>query len=216
MQRRTLLDYLEDFRVGRGVRVCVSKDTARALELSAVAETAYRFARELSRKIVKGDAVLLWSSNSAEWWQRFWVCHLCVIAVPVDDSRIRFARRISAQSTRSWCFARRIVRLCLTRPQHRSAELTPAIERHSAEPFVLRRFSRQIAGDCFYIGTTAEQRAVLSMQMLWEYRPIEKEIQKYLNTTVRASDSLPHLLPLSHVSDNFSSLPAAMMLGRGV
>jgi len=55
---------------------------------------AYQFARELeARNIVKGDAVLLWSPNCAEWVAAFLGCALCgVIAVPVDDETITWAR----------------------------------------------------------------------------------------------------------------------------
>src|SRR5208282_1963143 len=65
-----------------------------------VAGVAYQFARELqARNIVKGDAVLLWSPNCAEWVAAFLGCALCgVIAVPVDDAASPdFAQRISAQ-----------------------------------------------------------------------------------------------------------------------
>jgi hypothetical protein len=49
--------------------------------------------------IAKGDAVLLWSPNCAEWVAAFLGCALCgVVAVPVDDAASPdFARRISAQ-----------------------------------------------------------------------------------------------------------------------
>ena len=63
-----------------------------------VAGVAYQFARELeARKIAKGDAVLLWSPNCAEWVAAFLGCALCgVIAVPIDDAASpEFARRIS-------------------------------------------------------------------------------------------------------------------------
>src|ERR1019366_2582201 len=65
-----------------------------------VAEVAYQFARELeARNIARGDAVLLWSPNCAEWVAAFLGCALCgVIAVPVDDGASPdLARRISAQ-----------------------------------------------------------------------------------------------------------------------
>jgi len=67
---------------------------------SRVAGLAYQFARELeARNIVKGDAVLLWSANCAEWVAAFLGCALCgAIAVPVDDAASPdFARRIGAQ-----------------------------------------------------------------------------------------------------------------------
>src|ERR1700722_7525079 len=52
-----------------------------------VAETAFRFARELeARGIGKGDRVFLWGPNSGEWVSAFWGCVLRgAIVVPVDD-----------------------------------------------------------------------------------------------------------------------------------
>src|SRR5215470_7809768 len=65
-----------------------------------LADTARRFAHELSdRGIGKGDAVLLWSPNCAEWVAAFWGCALNgVIVVPIDDgTNAEFAHRICAQ-----------------------------------------------------------------------------------------------------------------------
>src|SRR5947207_12418649 len=102
MERNSLLDYFEDFAELREERAYVYPRGYRRERWNyrRLADTAYRFARELqARRIGKGDAVLLWSQNSAEWVAAFWGCALCgVIAVPIDDgSTPDFARRISAQ-----------------------------------------------------------------------------------------------------------------------
>src|SRR6202171_1494839 len=104
--RASVLDTLDDFeRWGR------DKDDECAYvfprgyrrerwSYQRVAGVAYQFARELeARNIAKGDAVLLWCPNCAEWVAAFLGCALCgVIAVPIDDGAIPdFARRISAQ-----------------------------------------------------------------------------------------------------------------------
>jgi len=93
-----------------------------------VARVAYQFARELeARRIVKGDAVLLWSPNCAEWVAAFLGCALCgVIAVPVDDATSPdFARRISAQ-------VRTKLVLC---PRERAACFeTSSVERRASPP----------------------------------------------------------------------------------
>ncbi|HLM81896.1 MAG TPA: AMP-binding protein [Terriglobales bacterium] len=104
--RASLLDSLDDFeRWGKGK----DKDCAYVFprgyrrerwSYQRVARVAYQFARELeARNIAKGDAVLLWSPNCAEWVAAFLGCALCgVIAVPVDDAASPdFAQRISAQ-----------------------------------------------------------------------------------------------------------------------
>src|SRR3982074_2834763 len=99
-----------------------------------VAAVAYQFARELeARHIAKGDAVLLWSPNCAEWVAAFWGCALCgVIAVPVDDGASpEFARRISAQVTTKLGFCpRERAALLEPIPSIDPAELTLAVSSH--------------------------------------------------------------------------------------
>ena len=53
-----------------------------------MAETAFRFARELEQRgIGKGERVLLWGPNSAEWVAVFFGCALRgVIVVPLDEA----------------------------------------------------------------------------------------------------------------------------------
>jgi long-chain acyl-CoA synthetase len=118
--RVSLLDSLDDFERWGGASAFVFPRGYRHERWSyqRVARLAYQFARELeARRIVKGDAVLLWSPNCAEWVAAFLGCALCgVIAVPVDDAaNPDFAQRISAQvrtklvlcpRERAACFAR--------------------------------------------------------------------------------------------------------------
>jgi long-chain acyl-CoA synthetase len=96
------LDSLDDFERWGGDCAYVFPRGYRRERWSyqRIAGVAYQFARELAaRNIVKGDAVLLWSPNCAEWVAAFLGCALCgVIAVPVDDAASPdFAQRISAQ-----------------------------------------------------------------------------------------------------------------------
>src|SRR5882724_10141799 len=98
MERRSVVEYLNNsLRLGdecayvqhRGYR------TVR-WNYRQVVESASRFARELQmRGIGKGDRVLLWGSNSAEWVVSFFGCALCgVIVVPLDDAgAVDFAQR---------------------------------------------------------------------------------------------------------------------------
>src|SRR5258708_40200345 len=141
MERRSLLDYFEDFaRLGNdGAYVCPRGYRRERWSYRRVADAANQFARELqARRIAKGDAILLWSQNCAEWVAAFWGCALCgVIAVPIDDGASPdFARRISAQ-------VRTRLVLC---PGERSSvfdgiptidpvTLTGAIALHPADPF---------------------------------------------------------------------------------
>src|SRR5215470_8584801 len=62
-------------------------------------ELAFRFARELeAREIGKGDRVLLWGDNSAEWVGAFFGCMLRgAVAVPMDRiAAPDFAQRVAA------------------------------------------------------------------------------------------------------------------------
>src|SRR5262245_42144323 len=64
-----------------------------------LAELEFRFARELeARNIGKGDRVMLWGENSAEWIGAFFGCMLRgVVAVPMDRiAAPDFAQRVAA------------------------------------------------------------------------------------------------------------------------
>src|SRR5260370_40182465 len=64
-----------------------------------VAELAFRFARELEiRGIGRGDRVMLWGDNCAEWVAAFFRCMLRgAVAVPMDKIAAHdFAERVAA------------------------------------------------------------------------------------------------------------------------
>jgi long-chain acyl-CoA synthetase len=192
-----------------------------------VAGLAYQFARELeARNVAKGDAVLLWSPNCAEWVAAFLGCALCgVIAVPVDDAASPdFARRISAQ-------VRTKLVLC---PRERAplfekvkgivaidpADLATAVAERQAER--LRPAEIQPSDPLeivFTSGTTAEPKGVVltHANVVGNLIPIEAEIGKYLNY-----ERLVHpirflnLLPLSHVFGQFLGIFLPPLLGATV
>jgi long-chain acyl-CoA synthetase len=65
-----------------------------------VLEMALAFCRELGeRGIGKGDRVMLWGENSAEWVAAFFGCAMRgVVVVPMDDgASVDFAGRVSRQ-----------------------------------------------------------------------------------------------------------------------
>ena len=137
--RASLLDSLDDFeRWGDDYAYVFPRGYRRERwSYQRVAAVAYQFAHELeARRIVKGDAVLLWSPNCAEWVAAFLGCALCgVIAVPVDDGASPdFARRISTQ-------VRTKLVLC---PRERAAIFDePAAANLGAEKFMLFRKIRR-------------------------------------------------------------------------
>ena len=67
---------------------------------------AQGFARELAaREIVKGERVMLWGENSAEWVAAFFACAASgVIAVPLDDGGSPdFAKRVCDRASCGAC-----------------------------------------------------------------------------------------------------------------
>ena len=189
-----------------------------------VAGLAYQFAHELkARNIEKGDAVLLWSPNCAEWVAAFLGCALCgVIAVPMDDAASPdFARRIGAQ-------VRTRLVLC---PHERAplfdnvatidpADLAPAVAGHASERFRPAQIQPSDPLEIvFTSGTTAEPKGVVlsHANVVGNLAPIEAEMQKYLKY-----ERLVHpirflnLLPLSHVFGQFLGIFLPPLLGATV
>ncbi len=233
--RASLLDSLDDFERWGKDKV---KDCAYVFprgyrrerwSYRRVAELAYQFARELvARNITKGDAVLLWSPNCAEWVAAFLGCALCgVIAVPIDDAASPdFARRIGAQ-------VRTRLVLC---PRERApvfdgdltekivaidpADLASAVAGRPNERF--RPVQIQPSDPLeivFTSGTTAEPKGVVlsHANVVGNLVPIETEMQKYLKY-----ERLVHpirflnLLPLSHVFGQFLGIFLPPLLGATV
>jgi long-chain acyl-CoA synthetase len=229
--RASLLDSLDDFERWGGDCAYVFPRGYRheRWSYSRVAGVAYQFARELeARHITKGDAVLLWSPNCAEWVAAFLGCALYgAIAVPVDDAASPdFARRIGAQ-------VRTKVVLC---PRERAtifegikggksatidpADLAAAVADHSAERFRPTQIQPSDTLEIvFTSGTTAEPKGVVltHANVVANLAPIETDIKKYLKY-----ESLVHpirflnLLPLSHVFGQFLGIFLPPLLGGTV
>jgi long-chain acyl-CoA synthetase len=224
--RASLLDTLDDFgRWGGDISYVFPRGYRHERwSYRRVAGVAYQFAHELdARHIVKGDAVLLWSPNCAEWVAAFLGCALCgVIAVPVDDAASPdFARRISAQ-------VRTKLVLC---PRERAArfEPIPTIDPMDMEAVVARHSSQRFRTTevqpsdtleiVFTSGTTADPKGVVltHANVVSNLLPIENEIRKYLKY-----ESLFHpirflnLLPLTHVFGQFLGIFLPPLLGGTV
>ncbi len=226
MERRSLLDYFEDFaRLDTEIAYVYPRGYRRERwSYRRVADTARRFARELlAREIAKGDAVLLWSENCAEWVSAFWGCALSgVIALPIDDAASPdFARRISAQvKTKLVICPRERAAVFEATPSIDPADLVSAISRHPADPFHPVEIQPSDPLEIvFTSGTTAEPKGVVlsHANVLGNIAPLEKEIKKYLKY-----ERLVHpirflnLLPLSHVFGQFLGIFLPPLMGGTV
>jgi len=191
-----------------------------------VLEMAVRFAGELeARGIGKGDRVMLWGENSAEWVAAFLGCALLgVVVVPMDDgASAEFAGRVSEQvRARLWVCSRK-----------RAAECARVV---SAVPVVVLEEIKTPAGGTpallsvaigrddilqivFTSGTTAEPKGVVITHgnVLANVAPLEREIGAYLKYErwVHPVRFL-NLLPLSHVFGQFLGMFLPPLLGGTV
>src|SRR5689334_13767744 len=102
MTCRSLAEYLDNFlRYGQEIAYVQPQGyrTVRWPYLR-VAQMAFQFACELdARGIVKGERILLWGPNCAEWVAAFLGCAMRgVVVVPIDDISLPvFARRVYEQ-----------------------------------------------------------------------------------------------------------------------
>jgi long-chain acyl-CoA synthetase len=224
MERRSIGEYLDNFLQRGQEHAYVQRRGYRTARSSyrQIAELAFRFARELAnRGISKGDRVLIWGPNCAEWVSAFFGCALRgVIVVPMDDGAApEFALRVTQQVS---------ARLLVCSREHAQAglpalvldDLHEALARHSAaryDPAVIEKDDRlEIV---FTSGTTAEPRGVVISHgnVLSNIAPLEEEIRKYLKYErfVHPVRFLS-LLPLSHVFGQFLGIFLPQLMGGTV
>jgi long-chain acyl-CoA synthetase len=224
MERRSLADYLPDFLRHGEQHAFVQPSGYRTVRWTyrQVAETAFRFARELdNRSIGKGERVLLWGPNSAEWVAAFLGCALRgAVAVPMDDvAAPEFATRVYAQTA---------ARLLVGSREHASTwtsalvleDLREVLAKHSAAPVSgIEIDSSDPLEIIFTSGTTADPRGVVITHgnVLANIAPLESEIGKYLKYErfVHPVRFL-NLLPLSHVFGQFLGIFLPQLLAGTV
>ena len=196
-------------------------------------DMALQFSRELGeRGIGKGERVMLWGENSAQWVGAFFGCTLRgVVVVPMDDAASAdFAARVSGQVEAGlWVCSRKhaveasgvpcIVLDDLTPGAGGTLRLRSGQARalpFDANPPLGRDDILQIV---FTSGTTAEPKGVVITHgnVLANIAPLEKEIQKYLKYErwVHPVRFL-NLLPLSHVFGQFLAIFLPPLLGGTV
>ena len=206
---RSLVDFVSKY-AARGSETALKQRRGYRMEswsYGRIADEANRLARELEdRNIRKGDAILLWGENSAEWLVVFFACLLRgVVIVPIDQSSTgEFASRVASEVKAKLAFRSRSTKPCsiavpcillesifeLTAQRDASLYPSPALSRQDTLEII------------FTSGTTAEPRGVVISHgnVLANIEPLEREIQKYLRYErfVHPVRFL-NLLPLSHV-----------------
>ena len=193
-----------------------------------VMEMAFRFCRELeARGIGKGDRMMLWGENCAEWVAAFFGCALCgVVVVPMDNgASADFAARVSRQvEARVWvCSRSRSAELldgaAATIPVLVLEDLSKELGQHSAKPTANITTREDVLQIVFTSGTTAEPKGVVITHgnVLANIDPLEQEMQRYLKYErwVHPVRFL-NLLPLSHVFGQFLGMFLPQLLGGTV
>ena len=211
MERRSVSEYLQDFRNQAEEIAYIQRRGYRneRKNYQHIADIAFRFGRELQKRgVVKGDRVLLWGPNSAEWVAVFLGCALQgVIVVPIDDgSAADFVLRVAQQVN---------AKLLVSSREHAQSsipslvldDLNQSLTEHSASPYdAVPLQSSDVLEIVFTSGTTAEPKGVVITHgnVLSNVAPLEAEIRRYLKYErfVHPVRFL-NLLPMSHVFGQF-------------
>lgn len=216
MARRSLLEYLEGFDRHASQTVYIHRRGYRTERWSyrRVAETAGQFARELeARGIGKGDRILIWGDNCAEWAVAFWGCLLReAVAVPMDRAASPdFAGRVAAQvGAKLLAGSRELPPLDPGPPKISFEALAETVAHHSKVLELPPGAKREDAAEIIFTsGTTAEPKGVVLTHgnFLANLEPLETHIQPYLKYErfvhpLRFLD----LVPLSHIFGQFVGL----------
>ncbi len=226
MQRHSIGEYLDNFLARGRESAYVQKRGYRTIRLSYrdVARTAFQFARELdARGISKGDRVLIWGSNSAEWVAAFYGCALAgVVAVPIDD--------ISTPDFAAAVFRSVDAKLLVCSRGHSALpveseplvldDLRETLTSHPDNQYESRNIS---PGDTLEIvftsGTTSQPKGVVISHgnVLANIAPLETEIRKYLKyERIVHPIRFLNLLPLSHVFGQFLGIFLPQLMGGTV
>jgi long-chain acyl-CoA synthetase len=222
MERRSVVEYLDSF-LRRGSDCAYTQRRGyRTVHWSyrQVAETAFQFARELEgRGIAKGERVLLWGSNSAEWVAAFFGCALRgAIVVPIDEAGAAdFASRVSQQANGKLLVCSRARGHELPIPVLWLEDFQETLAGRSSAPYDAAAIGpADVLEIVFTSGTTAEPKGVVITHgnVLGNIAPLETEIHRYLKY-----ERLVHpvrflnLLPLSHVFGQFLGIFLPQLLG---
>jgi long-chain acyl-CoA synthetase len=192
-----------------------------------VLEMAFGFARQLeARGMAKGDRVMVWGENCAEWVAAFFGCVVAgVVVVPMDDgASADFATRVFRQvEGKLLVGSRRHVHECAAAgssiPALSLEDLARTVHAESSLPPNVPLGRDDILQIVFTSGTTADPRGVVITHgnVLANIAPLEREMRAYMKY-----ERLVHplrflsLLPLSHVFGQFLGMFLPPLLGGTV
>jgi long-chain acyl-CoA synthetase len=188
---------------------------------------AVGFAAKLdARGIAKGERVMLWGENCAEWVAAFFGCALCgVIVVPMDDAAAPdFAMRVFQQVSGKLLVGsrRHLLEVSAAGDSIASMNLESLVQATSPLPLSLPKVALgrdDVLQIVFTSGTTAEPKGVViaNGNVLANIAPLEREMRRYLKYErwVHPVRFL-NLLPLSHVFGQFLGMFLPPLLGGTV
>src|SRR5580658_34217 len=222
--------FLQHFQAHRDERAYGQRNGYRRewFTYGQVLEMALGFCRDLEgRGIAKGDRVMLWAENSAEWVAAFFGCAMRgVVVVPMDNGASGdFAARVSQEvEAKLWVCSGKHVSEIGSDPVITLEEVKILARAESGrgtlgvppDAVIGREDTLQIV---FTSGTTAEPKGVVITHgnVLANIEPLSREMQPYLKYErwVHPVRFL-NLLPLSHVFGQFLGLFLPPLLGGTV
>src|ERR1700691_2155098 len=186
-----------------------------------VLEMALGFGRELeTRGISRGERVMLWGENSAQWVAAFFACAMRgVIGVPMDDvASADFAVRVAKQiEAKLWAVSRQ--HSVHTSGSSFLLEDLGGSRSSGPIPFNTSLGANDTLQIVFTSGTTAEPKGVVITHgnVLANIAPLEREMQAYLKYERGVHPvRFLNLLPLSHVFGQFLGMFLPPLLGGTV